>query len=339
MEVRHLPQLRPDLQLFIRRYVLAQRHDSPGSTTIVNGVSYNAANQLLGLTYNGVAETRSYNSLNQLITLEASNVTSGILENLGYNYPTGTNNGKIGLMVVGPTLFGTVIGETVTYAYDSLNRLLSASGTSGWSEQYGFDAFGNLLSKTPGLSQTVNTANNQINGYTYDANGNTSAVANSGITYNLYYDAENRMSSVSQSGNNLNFVSYFYDAQNRRIWNWTGTQDSYGNMTNYTVNVYTPSGQKLGAYLITPLAYENNHTGQITPFLQVALSSTDQYFGSRRLSTMDQLGSVGTFYPWGEVKGSTNPQNTWSLRRIGGILSAAWITRTTATTPISVDGS
>ncbi len=171
---------------------------------------------------------------------------------------------------------------------------------------------GNLLSKTPGLSQTVNTANNQINGYTYDANGNTSAVANSGITYNLYYDAENRMSSVSQSGINLNFVSYNYDAQNRRIWSWTGTQDSLGNMTNYTVNVYTPSGQKLGAYLITPLAYQNNHTGRITPFLQVALSSTDQYFGGRRLATMDQLGSAGTYYPWGEVKGSTNPQNTWS---------------------------
>ena len=27
---------------------------------------------------------------------------------------------------------------------------------------------------------------------------------------------------------------------------------------------------------------------------------------------MDQFGSVGTYYPWGEAKGTTNPQDTWS---------------------------
>ena len=52
----------------------------------------------------------------------------------------------------------------------------------------------------------------------------------------------------------------------------------------------------------------------------MTLSSSDQYFGSRRLAVIDQLGSAGngiaapgTYYPWGEVKGSTNPQNTWSF--------------------------
>jgi RHS repeat-associated protein len=28
---------------------------------------------------------------------------------------------------------------------------------------------------------------------------------------------------------------------------------------------------------------------------------------------MDQLGSVGTYFPWGENKGTTNPQDTWSF--------------------------
>ena len=45
----------------------------------------------------------------------------------------------------------------------------------------------------------------------------------------------------------------------------------------------------------------------------VTLSSSDQYFGSRRLAVLDQLGSVGTYFPWGENRGSTNPQNTWSF--------------------------
>ena len=27
---------------------------------------------------------------------------------------------------------------------------------------------------------------------------------------------------------------------------------------------------------------------------------------------MDQLASSGSYYPWGEAKGTTNPQDTWS---------------------------
>jgi YD repeat-containing protein len=95
-------------------------------------------------------------------------------------------------------MYNAVSGETVTYTYDSLNRLLTANG-SGWGQQYGFDSFGNLLSKTitsgsgPSLSQAVHTTNNQIVGGSYDANGNTTSVVNGGLTYNLGYDVENRL--------------------------------------------------------------------------------------------------------------------------------------------------
>jgi RHS repeat-associated protein len=54
--------------------------------------------------------------------------------------------------------------------------------------------------------------------------------------------------------------------------------------------------------------------------IDVTLTSSDQYFGSRRVAVLDQLGSggnstfsQGTYYPWGEVKGATNPQNAWSF--------------------------
>ena len=46
---------------------------------------------------------------------------------LSYNYPTGDQHGKISSMYNGMS------GETVTYAYDSLNRLATAAG-SGWGE-------------------------------------------------------------------------------------------------------------------------------------------------------------------------------------------------------------
>ena len=126
---------------------------------------------------------RGYNILNQLTTINAGS------ENLTYNYPTGTNNGKISSM------YNAVSGETVTYTYDSLNRLPTATG-SGWGQQYGFDSFGNLLSKTvtsgsgPSLSVSVNPANNQIqgvSGLSYDANGNQNVGT---------YDAENRLSTA-----------------------------------------------------------------------------------------------------------------------------------------------
>jgi YD repeat-containing protein len=103
--------------------------------TVVNGVSYDAASRLLGITYNGIGETRGYNVLGQL-----TNVHAGSGENLTYNYPTGTNNGKASSM------YNAVSGETVTYTYDSLNRMVAAGG-SGWGEAYTFDPFGNLTTK------------------------------------------------------------------------------------------------------------------------------------------------------------------------------------------------
>ncbi len=94
-------------------------------------------------------------------------------------------------------MYNAVSGETITYTYDSLNRIATASdcALSGgctqaqlqWAELYGFDSFGNLLSKTmtagsgaPSLSQAVHTSNNQIVGGSYDANGNTTSVVNGG---------------------------------------------------------------------------------------------------------------------------------------------------------------
>ena len=74
--------------------------------------------------------------------------------------------------------------------------------------------------------------------------------------------------------------------------------------------MYSPSGQKLGTYLISVCNQGANNTTSLT--ICSALSTSDKYFGGRRLAVMDQLGSAGTYYPWGEAKGSTNPQDAWS---------------------------
>jgi RHS repeat-associated protein len=197
----------------------------------------------------------------------------------------------------------------VTYTYDTLNRIATATG-SGWGDAYTFDPFGNLAAKTvtsgsgPSMSVTVDSATNQIAG-TYDANGNM---------YPLNvdsYDVENHLSGAGWN-NGVPLLTYAYDAQGKRSFIWpTGTQDTYGpNPTSYSVVLYSPMGQKLGTYQINTYNSGGNNTALS---ICSTLMSSDQYFGGRRLAAVDQLGSVGTYYPWGEAKGTTNPQDTWSF--------------------------
>ena len=261
------------------------------SNQVVSSVQYNAANQVLSMNYFSGSETRQYNSLGQVTSIVASGSTS---LNRTYTYPTGTNNGKISSMT------DNISGETVTYQYDSLNRLISAAG-SGWGENYGYDAFGNLLSKTPTagspptLSIGVNTANNQVVGYPYDANGNLQAAPSLGTSASLTYDAENRI--VAAPG-----VQYGYDSQNKRVW--VATLNSNGQLTGQTAYFYGVEGSMLAAYTLT-----------LGSSLTASNGYTSVYFDSKRVGVapngtsystfiQDQLGSQGSYYPYGEDKGT-----------------------------------
>ena len=158
------------------------------SQPVVNGTTYNAANQLTAVNYYDATETRAYNSLQQLTNITTSDpyLPSSKI-NITYNYTAGSNNGKIG------SATDAISGETVTYQYDSLNRLISASG-SGWTQTQAYDPFGNLTGRTgtgtaqgTTISTPTNASTNQLSGYSYDANGNL-------ISTGYTYDVENRMS-------------------------------------------------------------------------------------------------------------------------------------------------
>jgi len=264
------------------------------SNTLVNNVSYNPANQLL--TFN--TETRTYNNLNQMTRLT---ITGSAPLDITYNFPAGANNGKISSQKDNLSV------ETVTYQYDSLNRLISASSSQSWSETYGFDAFGNLLSKTgvggaPTLSQSVNTATNQIVGQTYDSNGNQSSGPLGAVTY----DAENRIASMSSGG-----VQYAYDSRNKRVWSSTLTG---GNLSQFFY-YYGMDGQKLAIYPMS-LVLINNVTPLMTDNTNIKLS---QFFGSKRIGTFDRLGTAKydqqngapmSFYPYGEDRGTVQPNDS-----------------------------
>jgi len=276
------------------------------SVTQVSGLSYGPSNELLGITYYGLSETRTYNSRLQLTAITAPAFS------VQYVYPATTNIGKVG------TQYDLVTGEQVTYQYDSLQRLISAQTTAASDNQYPnlkwgqgsvYDGFGNLTQKTairgsvPTLSVTVDQTTNRVAG-TYDQNGNLT-----GDGTNLYtFDIENRM--VAMNGGTF----YAYDPQNRRVLKQTssGAQEVY---------FYGPDGKKLGTYLPT-------FTG--TPYFYA--SDISVYFGNRRVShgalqgstlvftntLLDRLNSVrnagssgtaSSFYPYGEDKGTAAPND------------------------------
>jgi len=126
-----------------------------------------------------------------------------------YNYSSNKNNGQVTSSV------DAVSGETVTYQYDALKRLVTASSTGSWSETYSYDGFGNLTQMTPtggapSLSTTADPNTNRANasGVLYDNNGNLTA----GLLGSFGYDVANRLTSVGGE------YAYAYDNENRRLY-------------------------------------------------------------------------------------------------------------------------
>src|SRR5579883_2087248 len=253
---------------------------------VVNGVQYNAANQIMGINYYGARETRQYNNLMQLTNIATSAPNGGI--NLTYNYTPGGNSGKI------TSSYDAISGETLVYQYDALNRLISAQG-SGWAQTHSYDGFGNLTSRTgygtaqsTTISTPVNAATNQLSGYAYDANGNQ-------ISTGYGYDAENRIVSA-----NAGSTQYFYDAQNKRVWQGNFTS---GYLVGETVTMFGADGKMIATYGM-------NLVGTVVSF---NTAPARVYFGGKLVAystpgqtpvavVQDRLGSVGKYYPYGEER-------------------------------------
>jgi RHS repeat-associated protein len=253
----------------------------------VSGATYNPANRITGAVFPSGTETWVYNSLYQL-TQRTTVHSSTTRLNMTYNYTAGQDNGQIASSVDG------VSGETITYQYDALKRLASATG-SGWSETYTYDGFGNMTGMTPiggapSLSTTVNWATNQITptGVSYDGNGNVTAIPPSET---LGYDVANRVVTVNGA------QTYAYDSSNRR---------AYRNNGNDMISLYGAFGEKLGTYQIT---------GFSGGAIQFTGANQNVYFAGRLISAesdavaVDRLGSTRwsaasggtsrTYYPYG----------------------------------------
>jgi RHS repeat-associated protein len=273
--------------------------DSNGNTW-VSSAGYDYAGRLQSLSYLGVTETRSYNTVGQLASIGWNNSNTGLpgfgnpvgTPTLTYTYSATQNNGQITQATDGLT------GETTVYQYDALKRLTSASN-SVWNETFGYDGFGNLTGKTlNGTLQSipVNSATNQLSGPTYDLNGNMTVGAGATMAYN----EDNRMSSAQESSGSVEY--YFYTPDGKRFYRQMSNGDA-----QYTL--YGIHGEALGTYgaAYTPTEMSVYFGGR--RLWQGATYSSAN--GSQGAMFADRLGSnryTGNYYPYGDAVG-TAPQD------------------------------
>ncbi len=195
--------------------------DGAGNTYASSGV-YDAAGQLTALTHQLTSSsailqrTLGYDSLLQPNTIVAKSGTTNIQSlTLGYG-TSGQNNGNIATIANG---MDTSHGRDQTYTYDTLNRVYTGGDASHWGEQYGYDNWGNMLSKTvtrgTGTAFTVSDPNgtNQLSNQTYDNAGNV-VLDQQGNHFS--YDAEGRIITGGTG-------TYTYDGDGNRVVKTNGS--------------------------------------------------------------------------------------------------------------------
>lgn len=197
---------------------------------------------------------------------------STVIENLQYSYNYGVaNNGNV--ISIGNLKDAY---RSVSYNYDSLNRISSAvSGQSdcsqlpygiqkSWGNSYGYDAWGNLLSKTvtkcvaETLSITVDN-NNRVVGRSFDADGNLTQ--DGSATYS--YDGDGQLTSTAG-------WTYIYDASGNRV------------RKQQSGSVYTEFISFAGGSIA-----ERDPSGNWTEYI---------YFGGQRVVRRDPTGTLHYFH-------------------------------------------
>ncbi len=219
---------------------------SPTSTIASLTYSYNTAGQLTYVTGgqgSGNNGATPYSTVPSTMTPFGPQITeagNGLYTVISYNgtgrvsskyvcsnstHANCTNGGQIyafiDTVVGGQVTYSgdALLGQHRNYTYDEFGRLtgLSTEANSGSNIAMNFiyDRWGNRWGQNitagsgPQPQLSFNTANNQVNGYTYDVAGN---VINDG-NHTYAYDAENQLVSID----NGSTASYTYDALNQRV--------------------------------------------------------------------------------------------------------------------------
>jgi RHS repeat-associated protein len=283
------------------------------STQWVQNVAYDYAGRRTSLqrylTTDGLGdeeyttETMSYNVNGQLASLNWSGWGgNGVNGSMAYTYSATQNNGQI------TQVTDTVSGETISYEYGGLKRLILAvatpvgGGAPAWTQAYGYDGFGNLTAKVLNGTSTpiaVSAGSNRLTNSSYDSNGNMLT----GVGATLTYDETNRMVSATPTSGGTEYYAYAPD--NKRIYRLeaSGTTELW--------TLYGARGEKVGVYSLTLSASTFVYTQ----------TERDVWFGGKLIwngspglvmsgqAVQDRLGTNraggAQFYPYGDEISST----------------------------------
>jgi RHS repeat-associated protein len=281
-------------------------------TNFVTATNYNAASQLTSLTFNNTAVTNyTYNANNLRLTDIVTTKSGNTLLNLHYTFD---NVGNI------LSVQDTARGETTNYAYDDLNRLLSAIVTNGpnqYSRSWTYDTLGNITQRVENGATTTYQYNdatskhavthlNNVLKYAYDANGNMTTRDGDTLTY----DVENRLTSVTKAGVTTSFVYNGDGTRVKRSVSNAGTTYYVGNYYEVwvpnsgttTFNKYYYFGaQRVAAKIASTLFYfQGDHLGSSSVVMTQAGTSfytRQTYFpyGAQRTTEGSALPTDYTF--------------------------------------------
>jgi RHS repeat-associated protein len=271
--------------------VQSKKNFNSGYWNYANNFTYNAAGTVTSMQLgNGRWESTVFNSRLQPTQIALGTVQGGTDKlDLDFTYNTSgnaDNNGNILSQTI--SVPGMTYPLIQTYTYDPLNRIGTAVETSNssptWKQKFSYDRYGNRrFDFTNGdttvpasncteaiCNPTISTSNNRLtsSGYSFDAAGNTTADAQSRT---FVYDAENKQTSVSDTGGTIG--QYFYDGDGKRIKKIA--------VDEVTIFVYDAAGKQIAEYSTVVASANDAKVNYLTA----------NHLGSPRVNT-DETGSV-----------------------------------------------
>jgi RHS repeat-associated protein len=291
-----------------------------GTNTYLTGVDYNESGQVaasyLG---NGIVSQNCYQANN--LRLTQIRAYSGALQGCG----TTPSSPRLNLQYSQYDSIGNVKqivdstrSETLNYAYDDLDRLLSVGGTYSQSFAYsGNDGkIGNLTSKA-GVTETYTAQSASCpsgalskphavtsagsDSYCYDANGNMEKRTEGAVTYTQNFDAENSLTSVIPTSGTA--TSFKYDGDGNLVAKLAGTVITYYIGGVYEVEVTNTTITKKTSYYPAGGAIRViDGTGDHVYYI------LKDHLGSASVTLYGDGVNVGTiaaemrFYPFGETR-------------------------------------
>jgi len=227
---------------------------------------------------------------------------------------TWNKNGTLGKLVIANQLNSTD-NQTCNYLYDDLQRLSSANCGVLWTQNFSYDAFGNIIKSVPqgdgglAFAPGYSSSTNQFTSLpgitpTYDANGNLTT-----DNLNTYtWDADSHPTTVSTGGST---VGVTYDALGRMVEKSVSS--------TYTEFIYSPTGEKIasvnGQTLVRAFVRLPGSAKAVYNSSGIAYYRHSDWLGSSRLASTPSrtLYSSSAYAPFGEqyaTSGSTDASFT-----------------------------